>query len=242
VAWNWQSIPWCRDRSNGGPTGYYPDLALSLVSRGSGSYDPKPTPFRGGSLTVFCTLPPTAILLPFAVSGRSVAGGGPVIHRLVQDRVGRVWGVRSARGRGLHVAQGGPSGVGRARGAVAGSWGVLGRRRMAGGVERPGAGGGGGSRRRVGRGRRPDRAGPGGVEGAAVGGRGAGGLGAGTGAQLRGAVATRGGGAQPANGIRPATRPRGLGVVSGSESTTRPQPNIDTGGGFPPEAERSEPG
>ena len=31
----------------------------------------------------------------------------------------------------------------------------------------------------------PDRAGPGGVEGAAVGGRGAGGLGSGTGAQLR---------------------------------------------------------
>ncbi len=56
----------------------------------------------------------------------------------------------------------------------------------AGGVERPGAGGGRGRRRRVGRGRRPDRAGPGGVEGAAVGGRGAGGLGAGTGAHLRG--------------------------------------------------------
>ena len=32
-------------------------------------------------------------------------------------------------------------------------------------MERPGAGGGGGPRRRVGRGRRPDRAGPGGVEG-----------------------------------------------------------------------------
>ena len=37
--------------------------------------------------------------------------------------------------------------------------------RVAGGVERPGAGGGGGPRRRAGRGRRPDRAGPGGVEG-----------------------------------------------------------------------------
>ena len=40
--------------------------------------------------------------------------------------------------------------------------------RCAGGVERPEAGGGGGSRRRTGRGRRPDRAGPGGAEGAAV--------------------------------------------------------------------------
>ena len=52
--------------------------------------------------------------------------------------------------------------------AVAGSCGLLDGRgggRVAGGVERPGAGGGGGLRRRVGRGRRPSRAGPGGVEG-----------------------------------------------------------------------------
>ena len=70
-----------------------------------------------------------------------------------------------------------------------------GRRRpsRAGGVERPGAGGGDGPRRRVGRGRRPDRAGPGGVEGAAVGGRGAGGLGSGTGAHLRRGVGGPGG-------------------------------------------------
>ena len=117
-----------------------------------------------------------------------------------------------------------------------------GGRRAAGGVERPGPGGGGGPRRRVGRGRRPGRAGPGGVEGAAVGGRGAGGLCSGTGAQLREAAAARGGGARPADDVRPATRPRGSGIVSGSGSTTRPKPDGDTGGGSPSGAERSESG
>ncbi len=34
VAWDWQRIPWCPDRSNGGHTGCSPDLALSLVNMG----------------------------------------------------------------------------------------------------------------------------------------------------------------------------------------------------------------
>ena len=57
----------------------------------------------------------------------------------------------------------------------------------------PGRAAGVACRRRAGRGRRPDRAGPGGVEGAAVGGRGAGGLGSGTVAHLRRGVGGRGG-------------------------------------------------
>jgi hypothetical protein len=55
-----------------------------------------------------------------------------------------------------------------------------------------------------------DRAGPGGVEGAAVGGRGAGGLGSGTEAHLRETAAARGGGARPADGVRPRQRPLGI--------------------------------
>ena len=60
----------------------------------------------------------------------------------------------------------GPIGVGWSRRGCGRGVCWPGGRRVAGGVERPGAGGGSDPRRRVGRGRRPARAGPGGVEGA----------------------------------------------------------------------------
>ena len=114
-------------------------------------------------------------------------------------------------GRRFYPSRGiGPIGVGWSRRGRGRGVCRPGGRRVAGGVERPGAGGGGGPRRRVGRGRRPDRAGPGGVEGAAVGGRGAGGLSSGTGAQLRGAAAARGGVALSADGVRPRQRHLGF--------------------------------
>ena len=92
-----------------------------------------------------------------------------------------------------------------------------GGRRVAGGVERPGAGGGGGPRRR-------DRAwsptGPGRTgwgRGAAVGGHGAGGLGSGTGAQLRGAAAARPGAAFDSGFVCPRQRSGGsVGRLAGT--------------------------